>query len=257
MATFWHIVQWINFTGSVFRILCQKMCRSAALMLLLCYSFYRLSSWIRSSLTFRERTRNSRTNWRRWQLLLSMGIIQASWITMIGKSSKMSPAVRHYDLNFVQSVTHQTAFFFSAAMTRNPWRKSFPRGSSVTSVTASTSTTQRTVPHKCRCPTPPHTPPTTAVRAKNVPTATSVRSLATGPTPVTTTRPFEAYISPSFAQSLYLHIALDYAVLLGFRFVCVRFRVLVFAKRLRCPRQSLSALTGERSPPLSKNSDIH
>ena len=121
--------------------------------------------------------------------------------------------------------TRRADFFFSAAMTRNPQRRSFPRGCSVTSATASTSTTPRTAPHRCRCPTPLHTPPTTAQRTKNGPTATSVRSLATGPTPVTTTRPFKPFFSfpSSFAQSVYLHILLDYAVLLGFfgLYVCI------------------------------------
>lgn len=132
-------------------------------------------------------------------------------------------------------------------MTRNPWRRSFPQGCSVTSATASTSMTLRTVPHKCRCPTPLHTPPTTAIREKSGLTVTSVRSSATGPNHVMMTRPFKPF-SPSFAQSLYLHIMWHYAVLLGFGLCVCAFRLLVFAKRLYCPRQPLSALIKKVSP---------
>lgn len=105
----------------------------------------------------------------------------------------------------IKQVAHKFAFFFAAAMTRNRWRRSLRQGCSVTSVIASTSTTLRTVPHKCRCPTPLHTLPTMAVRAKNEPTATSVRSLATGPNPVMMTRPFEAYTTFVRTITIFAH----------------------------------------------------
>lgn len=114
-------------------------------------------------------------------------------------------------------------FFFSPDTTRNQWRRSLPLGSSVTSATVSTFTTLRTVPHRLRCPTPLHTPLTMAVRARSGPTATSVRSLATGLTPVTTTRPFEAYSLRLLTQSISLHIVLGYVVLLGSWFVYMHF----------------------------------
>ncbi len=133
-------------------------------------------------------------------------------------------------------------------MTRSPWRRSLPQGCSVTSATASTSTTQRTVPHKCRCPTPLHTPPTMAIRAKNGPTATSVRSLATGPNPVMMTRPFEAFFTLVRTITIFAHLV-RLCGAFGVLVCTCAFRVLVFAKHLYCPRQSLSALTGDWSPP--------
>lgn len=157
----------------------------------------------------------------------------------------MTPAVWQYCTR--HSVTHGAACFFSAAMTRNPWKRSLPHGCSVTSVIALTSMTPRTAPHKCRCPTPLHTPPTTAIRVKNGPTATSVRSLATGPTAVMMTRPFEAYSALAHTINIFAHhvrLCGAFGVL-----VCIcAFRVLLIAKRLYCPHQSLSALIGECSP---------
>lgn len=120
-------------------------------------------------------------------------------------------------------------FSYSTATTSSLQRRNLLRGSSATSATALTSTTLRTVLRKCRCQTPLHTPPTMAIRVRSGPTATSVRSLGTGLTPVTMTRPFKAFLlcfffsfffKPSFAQSLYLHTILDYAVLLG-SYLCV------------------------------------
>lgn len=100
-------------------------------------------------------------------------------------------------------VTPSRLFSFSAVTTSNLRRRNLPRGFSVTYATASMSTILRTVPHRRSCLTPLHTLPTTAIRARSGPTATSVRSLATGPTPVTTTRPFkDFFFFPLFLQTL-------------------------------------------------------
>ena len=146
--------------------------------------------------------------------------------------SLVPPKTVVISLKKIEQVAHKFAFFFAAAMTRNLWRRSLRQGCSVTSVIASTSTTLRTVPHKCRCPTPLHTPPTMAVRAKNDPTATSVRSLATGPNPVMMTRPFEA--CTTFVRTITIfahHVRLWGAFGVFGLYVCA-FCVLVFAKCL-------------------------
>lgn len=91
------------------------------------------------------------------------------------------------------------SFFFyffscSTATTSSLQRRNLLRGSSATSATALTSTTLRTVLRKRKCQTPLHTPPTMAIRVRSGPTVTSVRSLGTGLTPVTMTRPFKAFL---------------------------------------------------------------
>lgn len=91
-----------------------------------------------------------------------------------------------------------TCMSSSSPVTRRsrPRRSRLP-GSSVTSATASTFTTPKTVPRRRRPPTPPRTPPTTAARPRSGPTATSARSSATGLTAAMTTRPSEGGSAPS------------------------------------------------------------
>lgn len=115
--------------------------------------------------------------------------------------------------------------FFFAATTRNLQRRSFLQGSSVTSAIASTSTTQRTAQRKRRCPTPRLTPPTTAIKEKSGPTATSARSSVTGPTPVTMTRPFNGPATPACTISTFAHVRRQYAVFWGCCFLPACYRV--------------------------------
>lgn len=108
-------------------------------------------------------------------------------------------------LNLIHPHTNKVDSFLSVA-TKSSQRRRKPRqGCSVTSVTASTSMTPRTVPPKCRCPTPPHTPPTTATSTKSGRTAISVRSLATGQSPATMTRPFKAFTSLKRTIRIFAH----------------------------------------------------
>lgn len=119
-------------------------------------------------------------------------------------------------------------------MTRNLQRRSFLQGFSVTSAIALTCTTQWTAQHKRRCPTPRHTPLTTAVKEKSVPTATSARSSVTGPTLVTTTRPFNGRATPACPISTFAHVRRQSVVFWG----CCFFYLRVIVWCLYCPRQS-------------------
>lgn len=151
-------------------------------------------------------------------------------------------------------------FSYSTATTSSLQRRNLLRGSSATSATALTSTTLRTVLRKCRCQTPLHTPPTMAIRVRSGPTATSVRSLGTGLTPVTMTRPFKAFLL-CFFFSFFLnphshnhYICTPFWITLCFwgptcacvYTFCVLFFFFFSSKHLCCPHHPLSALRGER-----------